>query len=92
STSYHEPYNLARKFTSLDHISKGRAGWNIVTSAGADEAANFGLDGIPDHAGRYERAREFLDVTLRLWDSWESDAVVLDPDRGVFADPAKVHT
>ncbi|MEV0354613.1 LLM class flavin-dependent oxidoreductase [Nocardia sp. NPDC050697] len=92
STGYNEPYNLARKFTSLDHISHGRAGWNIVTSAGADEAANFGLDGTPQHAGRYERAAEFVDVALRLWDSWESSALVLDAESGVFADPAKVHT
>ncbi|UOT05380.1 LLM class flavin-dependent oxidoreductase [Rhodococcus opacus] len=92
STSYSDPYNLARKFTSLDHISGGRAGWNIVTSAGADEAANFGVDGIPAHSGRYERAEEFVDVTLALWDSWEDGAVVLDPETGVFADPGKVHT
>ncbi|MFZ2178617.1 MAG: LLM class flavin-dependent oxidoreductase [Rhodococcus sp. (in: high G+C Gram-positive bacteria)] len=92
STSYSDPYNLARKFTSLDHISGGRAGWNIVTSAGADEAANFGIDGIPAHSGRYERAEEFVDVTLSLWDSWEDGAVVLDAESGVFADPGKVHT
>ncbi len=71
STSYSDPYTLARKFASLDHISGGRGGWNIVTSAGADEAANFGLDAVPTHSGRYERAEEFLDVTLGLWDSWE---------------------
>ncbi|CRK53591.1 putative monooxygenase YxeK [Rhodococcus sp. RD6.2] len=92
STSYSDPYNLARKFTSLDHISGGRAGWNIVTSAGADEAANFGVDGIPAHRGRYERAEEFVDVTLALWDSWEDGAVVLDEESGVFADPDRVHT
>lgn len=92
STSYSDPYNLARKFTSLDHISGGRAGWNIVTSAGADEAANFGIDGIPAHSGRYERAEEFVDVTLSLWDSWEDGAVVLDAESGVFADPGKVHS
>ncbi|GAA4489382.1 LLM class flavin-dependent oxidoreductase [Rhodococcus olei] len=92
STSYGDPYNLARKFTSLDHISAGRAGWNIVTSAGADEAANFGIDGIPSHRGRYDRAEEFVDVTLALWDSWEDGAVVLDASSGVFADPTKVHT
>ncbi|MFF2083133.1 LLM class flavin-dependent oxidoreductase [Nocardia sp. NPDC058176] len=91
STSYNEPFNLARKFASLDHISAGRAGWNIVTSGNVDEAYNFGLDAIPEHARRYERAEEFVDVALSLWDSWESDAVVLDPETGVFADPAKVH-
>lgn len=92
STSYGDPYSLARKFTSLDHISAGRAGWNIVTSAGADEAANFGGDGIPAHRGRYERAEEFVDVTLALWDSWEDGAVQLDEESGVFADPDRVHT
>jgi FMN-dependent oxidoreductase (nitrilotriacetate monooxygenase family) len=92
STGYHSPYTLARSFASLDHLSGGRAGWNIVTSAGADEAANFGLDAIPDHAGRYRRAREFVDVATALWDSWEDDAFVLDAEAGVFADPDKVHT
>lgn len=90
STSYNEPYTLARAFSSLDHISGGRAGWNIVTSAGADEAANFGLEGIPEHRLRYDRAHEFLEVALKLWDSWEPGSVVLDVDGGRFADPAKV--
>lgn len=92
STSYNEPFNLARKFTSLDHISGGRAGWNIVTSGNEEEAFNFGFDAIPEHARRYERATEFVDVAIRLWDSWESSAIVLDPADGVFADPDKVHT
>jgi FMN-dependent oxidoreductase (nitrilotriacetate monooxygenase family) len=92
STTYNEPFNLARKFASLDHISSGRAGWNIVTSANEQEAFNFGFDAIPEHARRYERAQEFVDVTVQLWDSWESSAIVLDPDEGVFADPDKVHT
>ncbi len=92
STSYNEPFNLARKFTSLDHISHGRAGWNIVTSGNAEEAYNFGYDAIPEHARRYERAQEFLDVALNLWDSWESDALELETGSGVFADPDKVHT
>lgn len=92
STGYNEPYLLARSFASLDHISGGRAGWNIVTSAGADEAANFGLDHIPDHGGRYVRAAEFVEVATALWDSWEDDALVLDTVTGVFAEPAKVHT
>lgn len=92
STTYNEPFNLARKFASLDHISGGRAGWNIVTSGTVEEAYNFGYDAIPEHARRYERATEFVDVALRLWDSWESSAIVLDPDTGVFADPDKVHT
>ncbi|WP_433684961.1 LLM class flavin-dependent oxidoreductase [Nocardia sp. CA-119907] len=92
STTYNEPFNLARKFASLDHISSGRAGWNIVTSANEQEALNFGFDAIPEHARRYERAQEFVDVSVQLWDSWESSAIVLDPDAGVFADPDKVHT
>ncbi|AHH18896.1 putative monooxygenase [Nocardia nova SH22a] len=92
STTYNEPFNLARKFASLDHISGGRAGWNIVTSGTADEAYNFGYDAIPEHATRYERATEFVDVALQLWDSWESSAIVLDPEAGVFADPDRVHT
>ncbi|MFQ6395825.1 LLM class flavin-dependent oxidoreductase [Nocardia sp. KC 131] len=92
STTYNEPFNLARKFASLDHISSGRAGWNIVTSGSEEEAFNFGFDAIPEHARRYERAEEFVDVAIRLWDSWESSAIVLDPQEGIFADPDKVHT
>ncbi|WP_459547712.1 LLM class flavin-dependent oxidoreductase [Nocardia sp. X0981] len=92
STGYNEPYTLARAFASLDQISGGRAGWNIVTSGGVDEAANFGYDEVPDHAGRYRRAAEFVEVATALWDSWEDDAVVLDAEAGIFADPAKVHT
>ncbi|MBN3512807.1 FMN-dependent oxidoreductase, nitrilotriacetate monooxygenase family [Mycobacterium sp. 88mf] len=91
TTGYIEPYTLARSFASLDHISGGRAGWNIVTSAGEDEAANFGVDGIPDHAGRYRRATEFVDVATALWDSWEDDALVLDEASGTFADTERVH-
>ncbi|WP_264035480.1 LLM class flavin-dependent oxidoreductase [Mycolicibacterium neworleansense] len=91
TTGYIEPYTLARSFASLDHISGGRAGWNIVTSAGEDEAANFGVDGIPDHAGRYRRAAEFVNVAMALWDSWEDDALVLDESTGIFADPDRVH-
>ncbi|MFJ9810545.1 LLM class flavin-dependent oxidoreductase [Streptomyces sp. NPDC101158] len=90
STSYNEPYNLARRFASLDHVSGGRAGWNIVTTAGADAARNFGLDDTPPHKERYERADEFLDVSTRLWDSWTDDAIVADKDAGVHADSAKV--
>lgn len=91
TTGYIEPYTLARSFASLDHISGGRAGWNIVTSAGEDEAANFGVEGTPDHAGRYRRAAEFVDVATALWDSWEDDALVLDESTGIFADPDRVH-
>ena len=92
STSYNDPYNLARAFASLDHISGGRAGWNIVTSGNSEAALNFGLDSIPEHAGSYRRAQEFLDVVTGLWDSWDQDAVVPIWRRGVFADPAKVRT
>ena len=91
STSYNEPYTLARAFASLDRISGGRAGWNIVTSGTDAEAANFGLDKVRAHADRYGRATEFLDVALALWDSWEADAIQLDTASGVFADATKVH-
>ncbi|GAA4074606.1 LLM class flavin-dependent oxidoreductase [Streptomyces shaanxiensis] len=91
STSYNSPYNLARKFASLDIISGGRAGWNIVTTAGAEAARNFGLDAEPAHAERYARAAEFLDVAQKLWDSWEDDAVVADKAAGVWGDDAKIH-
>jgi FMN-dependent oxidoreductase (nitrilotriacetate monooxygenase family) len=91
STSYNLPYNLARTFASLDHISGGRAGWNIVTTAGAEAARNFGLDAEPAHATRYERAAEFLDVAFKLWDSWEDDLIVGDKAAGVWGDTAKLH-
>ena len=91
SSTYNEPYNLARRLASVDHVSGGRAGWNVVTSAGADEAANFGLDDRPDHASRYQRADEFLTVTKALWDSWESEAVLADKASGRYADPARLH-
>jgi FMN-dependent oxidoreductase (nitrilotriacetate monooxygenase family) len=90
STSYNEPYNLARRFASLDHVSNGRAGWNIVTTAGADAARNFGLDDVPLHKDRYERAAEFVEVSTKLWDSWADDAVVADKEAGIHADAAKV--
>ncbi|WP_018317188.1 LLM class flavin-dependent oxidoreductase [Bradyrhizobium sp. WSM2793] len=91
STTYTEPYNLARQFASLDHFSSGRAGWNIVTTSSPQAAQNFGLPEHPPHHERYERAREYLDVVTRLWDSWEDDAVVNDPSTGVFAETAKIH-
>ena len=78
STSYNDPFNLARRFASLDHISGGRAGWNIVTTAGDNAARNFGLDAQPAHAERYQRAAEFVEVSRKLWDSWEDDAVIAD--------------
>lgn len=91
STTYNQPYNLARLFASLDHISKGRAGWNIVTTSAEQAAANFGLPEHPNHAERYAQGREFVDVIGKLWDSWEDDAVVADRRSGLFADPDKIH-
>ena len=91
STTYTEPYNLARLFASLDHISHGRAGWNIVTTSAPQAAQNFGLPEHPPHGERYEKAREFLDVVTRLWDSWEDDALVIDPASGIFTDSDKIH-
>ncbi|MEU5694998.1 LLM class flavin-dependent oxidoreductase [Actinosynnema sp. NPDC020468] len=90
STTYNEPFNLARRFSSLDHVSGGRAGWNIVTTAGDEAARNFGLEGQPAHVDRYERADEFLTVAKKLWDSWDDDAIVADKDRGVHAEAARV--
>jgi FMN-dependent oxidoreductase (nitrilotriacetate monooxygenase family) len=91
STTYNEPYNLARRFASVDHISGGRAGWNVVTTAGDAAARNFSLAGQPAHSQRYERAAEFLDVAKKLWDSWEDDALVADKGAGVWADSSRVH-
>ena len=90
STTYNEPYTLARAFASLDRISGGRAGWNIVTSAGEAEAANFGLPAVPEHARRYDRADEFVEVARRLWDSWDDDAATLDVETGQFTAPGSV--
>lgn len=91
SASYSEPYNIARIFASLDHISKGRFGWNVVTSGMNEEAMNFSRDANIEHARRYENAEEFLDITKALWDSIEDDALLLDKKSGFFADPARVH-
>ncbi|CAL9555955.1 Nitrilotriacetate monooxygenase component A [Actinosynnema sp. ALI-1.44] len=91
STTYNDPFNLARRFASLDHVSGGRAGWNIVTTAGDDAARNFGLEAQPAHFDRYERADEFLHVAKELWDSWEDDAIVADKERGVHAEDSRVH-
>ena len=92
STTYNEPYILARKFASIDHLSGGRAAWNLVTSANEAEALNFGRDRLLDHDERYRRAAEFLAVAQGLWDSWEDDAFLRDKDSGVFFDPEKVYT
>ncbi|TLM80911.1 LLM class flavin-dependent oxidoreductase [Pseudarthrobacter sp. NamE5] len=91
STTYNEPYNLARRFASVDQISGGRAGWNVVTTAGDAAAKNFSLTGQPAHAQRYERAAEFLDVAKKLWNSWDDDAVVADKAAGIWADNTRVH-
>ncbi|RWG13197.1 MAG: LLM class flavin-dependent oxidoreductase [Mesorhizobium sp.] len=91
STTYNEPYNLARLFASVDHLSGGRAGWNIVTTGDASAALNFGFDRHPTHADRYERAGEFVDVVTKLWDSWEDDALVSDRESGIFAETDKIH-
>ncbi|MEU4625893.1 LLM class flavin-dependent oxidoreductase [Actinoplanes sp. NPDC023801] len=91
STTYNEPYNLARRFGSLDIISGGRAGWNIVTTAGLDAARNFNLDHLPAHKERYERAAEFVDVSLKLWDSWDDDVIVADKESGVWGDDTRIY-
>lgn len=91
TTTYSEPYNLARLFASLDHLSRGRAGWNIVTTGDAGAAQNFGLAEHPVHADRYGRAREFVEVVTKLWDSWEDDAVAADKASGVYADTSRIH-
>lgn len=94
STSYSEPYNLARQFASLDQISGGRVGWNLVTSSDPDAAKNFGGASEGNqaaHADRYSRAREFHQVVDKLWDSWEDDTLLLDKDKGVFLDRHKLH-
>lgn len=91
STTYSDPFTIARVFASLDHISHGRAAWNVVTTAAGNAAANFGKI-HPNHAERYEIASEFVDVVLRLWDCWDDDAVVRDRETGVYIDPAKVRS
>ncbi|MGE0679595.1 MAG: LLM class flavin-dependent oxidoreductase [Candidatus Binatia bacterium] len=91
STTYNEPYHVARKFASLDYISEGRAGWNVVTSANPSEALNFGREEHLEHDERYRRAREFFDVVTGLWDSWAEDAFIRDVEAGVYFAPEKLH-
>ncbi|KLL12755.1 monooxygenase [Protofrankia coriariae] len=91
STTFNEPYEVARRFATLDHVSGGRAAWNIVTSQSDDAAANFGHPRMPGHAERYARAEEFVDVVVKLWDSFEDEALLADPVTGRYADPARVH-
>ena len=85
STTYNEPYNIARKFATLDWISNGRAGWNVVTSWSEAEAKNFGREEQLDYDTRYARAAEFVDVVRGLWDSWEDDAFLYDKERRRFS-------
>ena len=92
STTFEPPYMIARRFASLDHISNGRAGWNIVTTSNPDAAKNFGMIDQMDHAERYRLAREAYDVVIGLWDSWADDAFTRDVESGVFFEPEKLHT
>src|SRR5471030_1651080 len=91
STTFDEPYHVARRFASLDHLSGGRAGWNLVTTSNPDAALNFGLDEHVEHGERYHRGREFFDVVTGLWDSWSDDAFVRNVETGIFVDPEKMH-
>jgi alkanesulfonate monooxygenase len=91
STTFDAPYHIARRFASLDHISGGRAGWNIVTTSNPDAALNFGMEEHMEHGERYARAREFYDVVTGLWDSWADDAFIRDQESGIFVDPEKMH-
>ena len=91
STTYNEPFTIARKFASLDHISGGRVGWNVVTSWSEQEALNYGRERHMEHALRYRRAEEFVDVVMGLWDSWEDDAFIRNKETGQYFDPAKLH-
>jgi len=91
STTYNEPFHLARKFATIDHLSRGRAAWNVVTSSSEAEALNFSKDHHLEHSIRYERAEEFVEVVKKLWDSWEDNALLIDRESARFADPALVH-
>ena len=91
STTFNEPFNVARRFASLDHLSGGRAAWNVVTSNTESEARNFNLEKHLLHSKRYERAEEFVDVVTKLWDSWEDDALIIDKESAQFADATKIH-
>ena len=92
STSYYEPYNIARIFSSIDHLSGGRACWNVVTSDHDETGYNFNRSGLDPHATRYERGAEFVDVVFGLWDSFEPNALLLDRESGVYYDKDKLHT
>ncbi len=92
STTFNEPYHVARKFASLDYVTRGRVAWNVVTSWSEQEAFNFGRDALLEHAKRYGRAEEFVDVVFGLWDSWEDDAFIRDKKTGHYFEPSKLHT
>ena len=92
NTTFNEPFEVARQFATLDHLSGGRAGWNIVTSSDAFTGANFRRGGFLDHADRYQRAEEFLMVARAFWDSWDADAVLADVENGVYADPDRIRS
>ena len=91
SSTFEPAYMIARRFASLDHISGGRAGWNLVTTSNPDAALNFGLSEHMEHGERYRRAREFFDVVTGLWDSWADDAFILDVENGIYFDPERMH-
>ncbi|MER0042671.1 LLM class flavin-dependent oxidoreductase [Pseudomonas sp. MGal98] len=91
STTFDEPFHLARALCSVDHISRGRGAWNVVTSFSLDAARNFSREDLPSHADRYEMAREFLDVAFKLWDGWEEGAIVREKDTGRYSDESKIH-
>src|SRR6202008_63045 len=90
STTYYAPFHVARTFATLDHLTGGRAAWNVVTSVNDSEAQNFGFKEVIPHDARYDRADEFLEATTGLWDTWDDDALILDRESGTFADPDKV--
>jgi len=90
STAFYHPFHIARSFATLDHMSGGRAAWNVVTSANSREAQNFGLDRLMDRDIRYDHADEVMEACNALWNSWDADAIVYDRERGIYADPAKV--
>src|SRR6202051_4228287 len=91
STTFNDPYHIARKFASLDQITNGRAGWNLVTTSNPEAALNFGLDEHVEHGARYRKAREFYDVVTGLWDSWADDAFIRDVEKGLYFHPDKLH-
>ena len=91
STTFNDPYHIARKFASLDHLSGGRAGWNVVTTSNPEAARNFGMEEHVEHGARYRKAREFYDVVTGLWDSWADDAFIQDVETGIYFDPDRLH-